>query len=283
VSARSPVVVGHDGHALGPLRAGEALARALGLPLVLGCAYHYEPVVVGPGATGDDRSAPRALRAEATLDAARRLVHVADVDCRVLPADGAAESLRQLAAEVDAAAVVVGPDLRGEVTREVLGHAHCPVVVAPAEALVVAPQVRVVGVAYDGSVASRFALSAAACVAAAAGATLRILAATGRRPTSRCADDLGRAAAQVPGATVPVETRVLHGRAAAELRRACEDLDLLACGSRGHGRLLGALLGSVSTPLVDDPVCPVLVVPPIVRRRGHQPLGLSTAGTEQLV
>jgi nucleotide-binding universal stress UspA family protein len=37
--------------------------------------------------------------------------------------------------------------------------------------------------------------------------------------------------------------------------------DLLVCGSRGHGPVRQAQLGSVSARLVRDAACPVIVVP----------------------
>ena len=141
----------------------------------------------------------------------------------------------------------------------------------------IAPKLSVIGVAYDGSPPSRLALAASARLAERADAGLRVLTVADRLPTSRAADLVAQAAAQVP-VGVELETSVPHGRAGAELRRSCEVLDLIACGTHGRGRVQSALLGSVSSRLVDDAVCPVLVVPPRARRRPAEPLGMSTAG-----
>jgi hypothetical protein len=54
-------------------------------------------------------------------------------------------------------------------------------------------------------------------------------------------------------------------------------LDLLVCVSRGHGRPLAAILGSVSTHLVTHAQCPVVVVPPGVWRKEAGPLGITSA------
>lgn len=54
---------------------------------------------------------------------------------------------------------------------------------------------------------------------------------------------------------------VLSGDAAAALATASKRLDLLVCGSRGHGPLRTVLLGGTSHALVRTAFCPVLVVP----------------------
>ncbi len=60
------------------------------------------------------------------------------------------------------------------------------------------------------------------------------------------------------------ELRVAVGEVAPSLideaRR--EDAMLIVVGSRGQGAILSAILGSVSTALVRDSCCPVVVVPP---------------------
>ena len=64
------------------------------------------------------------------------------------------------------------------------------------------------------------------------------------------------------GTKATVEGRKLDGPPAATLARACEGgVDLLVAGSRGYGPLMRVLLGSVSTQLVAEAPCPVLVVP----------------------
>jgi nucleotide-binding universal stress UspA family protein len=65
------------------------------------------------------------------------------------------------------------------------------------------------------------------------------------------------AAALAEGATYEAVT----GTPATELARRSVDLDLLAVGSRAHGPVRRLLLGSTSTRLVREALCPVLVVP----------------------
>ena len=62
------------------------------------------------------------------------------------------------------------------------------------------------------------------------------------------------------GSSVPVRARVVEGNAAQVLLDACGDADLLVVGSRGHGGLTEALLGSVSQHCVHHAHCPVVVI-----------------------
>jgi nucleotide-binding universal stress UspA family protein len=51
------------------------------------------------------------------------------------------------------------------------------------------------------------------------------------------------------------------GDAATELVERSRELDLLVVGSRGYGPVRHALLGSVTSKLMQAAACPVLVVP----------------------
>jgi nucleotide-binding universal stress UspA family protein len=68
------------------------------------------------------------------------------------------------------------------------------------------------------------------------------------------------AAALTTAATI--EPRVEVGNPGAMLCRLAEDLgaDLIVVGSRGHGRIRRAFMGSVSTHVVNNAPCPVVVV-----------------------
>ena len=74
----------------------------------------------------------------------------------------------------------------------------------------------------------------------------------------RFVDSLG------PHPGILVEPVVLSGRAVTAVAEFAERVgaDLIAAGSHNHGRFERLLLGSVSTGLVRDAGCPVLVVPP---------------------
>jgi nucleotide-binding universal stress UspA family protein len=57
-----------------------------------------------------------------------------------------------------------------------------------------------------------------------------------------------------------IDEQVLNGRPVDELTQHSDDADLIVVGSRGRGRVLGALLGSVSQQLIEHAHCPVVVV-----------------------
>jgi Universal stress protein family len=64
-----------------------------------------------------------------------------------------------------------------------------------------------------------------------------------------------------PPRQAAVTVSVVEGIPAIELQRAVVDSDLLVVGSRGHGKVVGLLLGSVSQHVVSRARCPVVVVP----------------------
>ncbi len=70
-----------------------------------------------------------------------------------------------------------------------------------------------------------------------------------------------RLAAQAKGAT-RVSTRAPAGDPAEEIIGLAREwgADLIVVGSRGHGRLVGLLLGSVAQKILTHASCPVLVV-----------------------
>jgi len=57
-----------------------------------------------------------------------------------------------------------------------------------------------------------------------------------------------------------ISSVVREGWAGRELLAAAQDADLLVVGSRGHGAVMGLLLGSVSEYCVTHAPCPVVVV-----------------------
>ncbi len=72
---------------------------------------------------------------------------------------------------------------------------------------------------------------------------------------------LASARAQL-SAREPIETQLIEGPPAPAILRVAveESCDLIVIGSRGHGQLVGILLGSVSSVVAQRAVCPVLIV-----------------------
>lgn len=255
---------------------GTTLAVALDEPLVIAAAYRYEPVGLSARAEAASDNDRRADAAQAALRRARAFAGK-DVEVReeVVPAAGIANSLTTLARDVDACILVLGRDTHGKVTRSLVPRAPCPVAVAPLSVPMPpsGPPQRI-GIAYDGSPTAQWALVAATRLAVRTGARLVLLAVG---PTSEHASTWLHVAQLSLGTKVDHETRALVGDAAPTLARASADLDLLICGSRGRGRPLSTILGSVSAHLVEHAECPVMVVPPGVWRSESGPLGISSA------
>jgi nucleotide-binding universal stress UspA family protein len=265
-STEHPVVVCWGGDDSAPaVHLGAALAQALGAPLELAAAYLYAPVTLSSRILPPAETEARFAAARAGLARARHLAAPLVPRERVLPADRVPPSLGDLAREVDACLLVVGQDLDGHVTRDVLQHAPCPVAVAPAAETTGVP--RNIGVAYDGSPAARHALVAARHLALATEGTVTLL----------CVGE--RASRQAANLVSMPRLLALDGEPGPSLVGAAATLDLLVCGSRGHGRLASSLLGSVSSALVAAAPCPVLVVGPSAAPTDAAPLGVSTAAS----
>lgn len=133
------------------------------------------------------------------------------------------------------------------------------------------PAVIVVGT--DGSPNSIGALRWALRQAQATGAEVRVVltweVATSLGNMSEMSDadwaDIARTAVEEAVAaetdvSVPITTTVVIGHPSNVLVEASKDADLLVVGSRGHGRVRGMVLGSVSNHCTHHAHCPVVVV-----------------------
>ena len=193
-----------------------------------------------------------------------------------------ARQLNRLAHERGADLVVVGSTHRGPIGRVFVGSvadrllngSPCPVAVAPRgyAARMGKSLDRAVVVGYDGTEEAQRALETGKRVARALGAKLRLVAglralepAPGRGPyvpivKSHFLAALERAESEC-GRELAVETALVDGVPEEVLLRESEDARLLVVGSRGYGPVSRVLLGSVSSALVHDGACPVIVVP----------------------
>jgi nucleotide-binding universal stress UspA family protein len=239
------------------------LARPLEARIVLGG-------VIVPGGR-DDEHARRNLAHE--LDGLSAGVP-ADVpaETRTLDATSVADGLDALAVDCEAELLVLGAHhrggvlgaLRGDIAVDVAFRGSCGVAVAQDGRTRGAP--RRVGVAWDQTPAAIEALEWAIQLVERSGGELRILRVLdprhreGTKPWRH--DEVRLAAAEEEAALrVNAHADVLWGHPAPELIRASHGLDLLAMGSGEHGTVRRKLFGSVSTRLLHDAECSVVVVP----------------------
>jgi nucleotide-binding universal stress UspA family protein len=261
---------------------GMLLARLTGAPLLLASAY----------------TVPHVEDADARRDAA--LAGIEQVRRRVVEATGPAvevsstvvadqsspaRALHTLAERRNAATIVVGSSARGRfgrlhpgaVTDRLLHGAPCPVAVATSGFN--ADHLDLIGIAFLERPDGRAALAHGCELARTAGARVRII--TVREPTDwrfsgqleatqlaaieRANDAHAQRTMSAGLAAVPevcsAGGEVVTGEPHEVLAAASADLDLLVCGSRGHGPVQTLLLGGVSHAIVREAACPVLVVP----------------------
>lgn len=72
-------------------------------------------------------------------------------------------------------------------------------------------------------------------------------------------DAIARVVGPEPG--VIVESQLVEGSSGEVLVMLSADCDVVVVGSRGHGNLVGLLLGSVSQHCAHHAACPVVIVP----------------------
>lgn len=282
------IVVGVDGseasRRAAQWAAREASLRGLGLTLASAILPPVSATAFGPGIPVS-LDALEEIRQGAAADLASlaRELPTPDVHCEI---QVGSPSGVLLAASETAAMLVVGSRglggfrglLLGSVSTQVTGHADCPVVVIQADAPVEGDAI-VVGV--DGSLASQGAVAFAFDMAGRHGWTLRALHAWDVPsydllvvpntpipvPLSDVADDEIRLAAEVLAGfqaeypEVQVEQRLIRGPAPKALLDAAADAAMIVVGTRGHGQVIGALLGSVSNAVLHRASVPVAVVP----------------------
>lgn len=280
------IVVGVDGSPCSAQAVDWAADEAgrRGAPLTLVHVAH--PSWVALGAELPVMVAQEAPARPAYLDdEASRIAHLhpsLEVTCLDLvgaPAQTLIEQSR------DAALVVVGARGRarvvemvlGSVSRHVVGHAHCPVVVVRGD---IARADAPVAVGIDDSVPSRTALRAACTEASLRGVPLVVVhawedlgyAAYGAwvppigtpeelaEAATLAADDaVEEVAAAFPD--VEIHVRVPNSHPVPAVVGLGDEAQLLVVGTHGSGRFPGMLLGSVTSAAIHDAGCPVLVVP----------------------
>lgn len=258
-------------------RLAALLARGTGAELVL---VHVHPHAAGLRAASRDRVRREAA---AILDQARRECPEAGeavLACSVSPARALHAQAQALGADL----IVLGSSQRGapgrllagDTARAVLHGAPCAVALVPHRPSCTTGPLRVTA-AYDGEPEAMAAVRAAARLAAALHARLRIVEAVSGPVAfspryAYCVDwpelsEQRREAARrdverVAGAlAVEASTAVEVGAPVRVLEGATHDCDLLVTGSRGYGPLRRVVLGSTTDALIRHAACPILVLP----------------------
>jgi nucleotide-binding universal stress UspA family protein len=197
-----------------------------------------------------------------------------------------ADALQALAERGEADLIVLGSTHHaafgsvapGSVAERLLHGAKCRLLIAPkgyAQGDHSQDRLRVAAVGFNGMAESYAALDEAARLASKFGGSLRVIAVATPVP------GIGAAAAAQAGAEATPEFQIQLNDAVAELpqelralpvfergdpvQKLLEDaevgVDLLVLGSRGFGPVMRLLIGSVSSRVIREAPCPVLVVP----------------------
>lgn len=194
------------------------------------------------------------------------------------------DGLHQLAQDCDADLLVVGSSRSGligrvfaiDAARGTVSRARRPVAVAPHGYASRSAEIRIIGVAYNGSAESEVALDAARQIAVHRSAVLRALwvvptpdalvwpagdAQRGGPPRTVAVEEFEPEASRRLASLTGADAHVAIGAAEKELLAFGETVDVLVLGSRGHGPLRRQILGSTSMQLTSEARCPLLIVP----------------------
>jgi nucleotide-binding universal stress UspA family protein len=283
----TPLIVGVDGSE----RSRDALALAVqlaepGQGVLLAHVHPYG--ALSDLLSGDDYARLVREVAESTLSAANETLPPATERVMQLVSNRSpAAGLHDLAAEKDAALIVVGSShrsglgrvLAGSVAESVLAASPVPVAIAPRGLADSEDSIRIVGCGFDGSPEADAAFGWAADIARRRRARLEVLAVHPRIAFAgvssagafgyQSADDTLRQTLEKQmrdaiaslGPGVDISGRLLDGDPSTALVDASKELDLLTLGSRGYGPIRTVLLGSVSRTLVREGACSVVVLP----------------------
>jgi nucleotide-binding universal stress UspA family protein len=269
------IIVGYDGgdEAADALAFGRLVAQGAGGTLILARVFPFTPFVAeATGARTPPDVALLEIEMDRIADETREVAEANGAEISAVPSNSAVRGLQEIAEERHANLLVVGSTQRaglgtvllGSVGQRLLHNAPCAVAVVPRgyrdRAL---GEPRVIAAAFNGSAESSQALDAAAKLAKATQATIRVLAVLPAEGMS--AETLEDALEQARDG-LPVElrasTQMLCGPAATVLAREAEKgVDSLFVGSRGYGPVRRAILGSVSSQLMSSAPCPVVITP----------------------
>lgn len=243
--------------------------------------FQFDPMWKGSDSHFHDAEVEYARQIEAAAEAV-------GAEAEAFPSDSAARGLHELAEEIEADLILVGPAHHGRVGQAIAGSTGVALLHGAPCAVGIAPLgyrdrtsagIGAIVVGYDGSPESSHALTAACELATSLGAKLKLVAvaeppvigtgkggSAGWRELKEAVEEIMRDHLTEARRTIPAEIDVdatLVGGDPAESLVKVADAPgtILLVGSRGYGPLRRVLLGSVSTPLVRSAPCPVIVTP----------------------
>jgi nucleotide-binding universal stress UspA family protein len=276
------VGLGDSDRSADALSLAQLLAESLGAPLVL--AHNQPREAVREFLESEDDQLMRSLSDAGFAQVQDLVSNHHEPGFRVARGVSPADGLRQIAEQENAQLIVIGPSepsglgrLRPRsVGERLLSKGHLPVAIAPRGYAQADHSLSLIASAFDGSPESRRALEWAAHLTRSSAGRLRVIsvhlpmAVAGLGFTAQSLDlvrrrDLRREQdAAIAAYDGRVEGQVRDGSPAGVLVEASRETDLLVMGSRGHGLLPAALLGSVAHYVVRRAACPVVIHSPRV-------------------
>jgi nucleotide-binding universal stress UspA family protein len=280
---RIVIAVDATQRSLDALALGKLLGKATGAPVDLVSVFPYDPLRSPPG---DELAAVRA-EAQEILDELADQAGLKAAGTEVIASNWAARELQHVTEKEATGIIAVGSSGRGPIGRllpggvgeRLLTGAAAPVAIAPlGYAEHPADQLRLIGVAFDGTPESRHALQAGRLLARSAGARLRVItvfhpatfgAVATMRTGGASVNEIARkglrkeldAALAEETDGVAIEGSFQEGAPGDVLAKESTELDLLVTGSRGYGPRAAVLLGSTTHALMRGAACPGLVTP----------------------
>ena len=290
---RAPIIAAFSPHDRdrGAVDLALAASRATGAPLVAVAVYPggsvLDRLTGAESADAADRDAVQALQTDLDASGVPATLRIEE---HTTPARGLAHAVAELGPEL----LVVGSTRHathghvrpGSVAERLLGGSPCPVAVVPHEHPLREDGLRTIGVAFVPTPEGREALHAAAELARAFGARLRVIMvldpkhAEEQSPGLMARQHHSVDASEVIASRHRLEARgeldaaveelapgvqcdidVLYQDAADGVIAASAQVDLLVMGSRAYGPVRAVMLGGVSRQVIAQAGCPVLVLP----------------------
>lgn len=265
------MIVGFDGTDTGVdgLLLSMGLAKAFGSQITVVYVYDQELSATSPEAERE-----LADHADAVLAGAReRMSQALAVTFCALPASSPARGLHELARTEDTEMIVLGSRRLGPRTKAALGAVSENVMRAAPCAVAVAPRgyhreggyvPQRIAVGWIPTIEGEHALDVACRIARGTGGGVEVVATTSAGAMvaslkARAHHAVGRVVAAL-GGEVEVAVWTGVGKAAEELVKRSGNMDLVVLGSRGYGPPRTMLLGSVSSQVVPEARCPVMIL-----------------------